>query len=92
MTAIHLPGISDDDDRTLNLLLAKLERKAERNRLRAQYYDMKKVARFVGSAIPPQYRQVALVLGWSAKAVDTLVRRCRLDGFVWPDGELGSIG
>jgi hypothetical protein len=32
------------------------------------------------------------VLGWSAKAVDILARRCNLDGFVWPDGDLDSLG
>jgi hypothetical protein len=33
-----------------------------------------------------------IVLGWSAKAVDILARRCNLDTFIWPDGDLDSIG
>jgi hypothetical protein len=48
--------------------------------------------RQVGTIIPPQYYKLAIVLGWSAKAVDTLARRCNLDSFVWPDGDLESLG
>src|SRR5699024_4781503 len=46
----------------------------------------------IGSVIPPQYYRLGLVLGWSAKAVDLLARRCRIDGFVWPDGDLDALG
>lgn len=89
---ITLPGVSDDDNRTLNLLLGRLAEKAERNRLRSAYYDMKRMTRLVGSVIPPQYWRLGIVLGWSGKAVDILARRCNLDGFVWPDGKLGDLG
>jgi hypothetical protein len=89
---ITLPGVDDDDNRTLNGLLERLAAKAERNRLRSAYYDMKKIVRLVGSVIPPQYWHLGIVLGWSAKAVDILARRCNLDGFVWPDGDLASLG
>jgi hypothetical protein len=47
--------------------------------LRASYYDGKRAIRQVGTIIPPQYYRLAIVLGWSAKAVDTLARRCNLD-------------
>ncbi|MFE9955844.1 phage portal protein [Micromonospora sp. NPDC005299] len=89
---ITLPGVSDDDNRTLNLLLERLAAKAERNRLRSAYYDMKKAVRLVGSVIPPQYWRLGIVLGWSGKAVDILARRCNLDGFVWPGGNLDDLG
>jgi hypothetical protein len=89
---ITLPGISDDDNRTLNLLLDQLAKKDTRNRLRSAYYDMKRATRLVGSVIPPQYWALGIVLGWSAKAVDILARRCNLDGFVWPGGKLDDIG
>lgn len=89
---IHLPDVSDDEDRTLNMLLAQLRAKSSRNLLRASYYDGKRAVRQVGTVIPPQYFQMALVLGWSAKAVDVLARRCNLDSFIWPDGDLGSVG
>jgi hypothetical protein len=89
---ITLPGVSDDEHRTLNLLIEQLDAKARRNRLRAAYYDMRHAAKLVGSVIPPQYWRLGIVLGWSGKAVDTLARRCNLDGFVWPDGDLDSLG
>jgi hypothetical protein len=89
---ITLPDVTDDEDRTLNKLLEQLEAKAQRNKLRAAYYDMRHAVRLVGSVIPPQYWRLGIVLGWSGKAVDTLARRCNLDGFVWPDGDLGSLG
>lgn len=92
MTTIHLPGITGDDDRTLNLLLARIDAKMARNKLRADYYDMKRVARFLGWSIPGYYQQLRIVLGWAGKSVDLLARRCRLDSFVWPDGDLDSIG
>lgn len=89
---ITLPGVTDDEHRTLNLLLEQLEAKQRRNRLRAAYYDMRHAVRLVGSVIPPQYWRLGIVLGWSGKAVDTLARRTNLDNFVWPDGDLDSLG
>jgi hypothetical protein len=89
---ITLPGVSDDDQRTLNLLLERLRGRQERNLLRASYYDGKRAIRDVGGIIPPQYYKLGIVLGWSAKAVDLLARRCNLEGFVWPDGNLDDLG
>jgi hypothetical protein len=89
---IALPGVSDADNATLNLLLKQLNDKAQRNLLRAAYYDGKHAIRQIGSIIPPQYYRMGIVLGWSAKAVDILARRCNLDGFVWPDGDLDGLG
>lgn len=89
---ITLPRVSDEDNETLARLLKQLEAKKLRNLLRASYYDGKHAARQVGSVIPPQYYRMGMVLGWSAKAVDILARRCNLDRFVWPDGDLGDLG
>lgn len=89
---ITVEGFDDDAHRTLNFLLEQLDKKARRNRIRAAYYDMKHAPRLVGSVIPPQYWRLGITLGWSAKAVDALARRCNLEGFVWPDGDLGSLG
>lgn len=88
---IVLPGVSDEDNATLGRLLAQLEAKAFRNLLRASYYDGKRAIRQVGKIIPPHYYTLGIVLGWSAKAVDVLARRCNLDGFIWPDGDLESL-
>lgn len=89
---IPVLGLDDNERRTLNLLLEQLNAKARRNRLRVAYYDMRHAPSLVGSVIPPQYWRAGIVLGWSGKAVDTLARRCNLDGFIWPDGDLDSLG
>jgi len=89
---LSLLNAPDDVNRTLGMLSEELEAKQARNLLRASYYDGKRAVRQVGTIIPPQYYRLAIVLGWSAKAVDLLARRCNLDGFVWPDGDLNSLG
>jgi hypothetical protein len=91
-TAIRLPDVTEDEQATLNRLLKQLDEKHQRNLLRAAYYDMRHAVRLVGSVIPPQYWRLGIVLGWSGKAVDILGRRTNLDGFVWPDGDLESLG
>nr|WP_243731820.1 phage portal protein [Nocardioides ochotonae] len=60
--------------------------------MREAYYDGKHAVRAVGTIIPPQYYRLGIVLGWSAKAVDILARRCNLDAMVWPDGDLADLG
>ena len=89
---VTIPGLSDDESNILNHLLERLEDKQPRNLLRACYYDGKRAIRQVGSIIPPQYYRLALALGWSAKAVDALARRANLDGLIWADGDLDSLG
>src|SRR5689334_1126548 len=89
---ILLPDVSDDVNATLNRLLDRLEKRADHNLLRSQLYDNERRIRQLSSVIPPQYNNLRLVLGWSSKAVDSLVRRCNLDGFTWADGDLNSLG
>lgn len=85
-------GLRADEEIILNALWAQLDAKAQRNRLRVAYYDMRNAPELIGSVIPPQYWRAGIVLGWPGKAVDTLARRCNLDGFVWPDGSLDDLG
>jgi hypothetical protein len=89
---ITLPNAPDDVNATIARLHDELDAKQPRNLLRASYYDGKRAVRQVGTIIPPQYYRLAIVLGWSAKAVDLLARRCNLDGFVWSGGDLDSLG
>lgn len=89
---ITLPGASDDINDTLNHLIDQLNDRMPRNLLRSSCYDGKRALRQIGSVIPPQYYRLGIVLGWSAKAVDLLARRCNLDSFIWPDGDLDAIG
>lgn len=85
-------GLSSNEQQTLNALLTSLKAKTPRNLLRSAYYDGRNAVRDLGISMPPSFRQVATVLGWSAKAVDILNRRCTLKGFTVPglaDADLG---
>lgn len=88
---IKLP-VDDDTNDLVNGLLAQLRAKQPRNELRSAYYDGKRILQRLGSVLPPEYLRMGVVLGWSAKAVDTLAQRCNLDALVWPDGDLNSVG
>src|SRR5680860_679760 len=89
---LAIPGLDTDETNLLNHLLEVLHDKRTTNFLRASYYDGKRAIRQVGSIIPPQYYRLAIALGWTGKAVDGLGRRCNLDGLIWPDGDLDSLG
>lgn len=90
--AIRVPGLSDDENVTVNALAEKLRLVQRHNRKRSDLYDGKQAIRQVGSVIPPQYYKLGLALGWASKGVDGLGRRCNLDGMVWADGDLASLG
>ncbi len=89
---VRIPQLSDDEGRTVNKLLAKISDTSHRNLLRSSFYDGRRAVREIGSTIPPQYANIAIALGWAAKGVDGLARRCNLDSFVWTDGDLDSLG
>jgi hypothetical protein len=91
-TTVRISDLSDDENALVNELLGEIERLRLRNLLRTSYYDNKRTIRMIGTLIPPQYFNLGLVVGWVGKAVDALARRCNLDGFVWADGDLASIG
>lgn len=90
--AITVAGLTDDNNRLVNRLLEQLDQKCRRNLLRSSYYDGKRALQQLSPVVPPHYYRLGIVLGWSAKAVDLLARRCNLDGVVWPDGDLDDIG
>jgi len=90
---IRLPDVSDDTNDLVNGLNDRLTQLAPRNVLLDAFYDAEEnLKRAWGGVVPEQYYRLGLVLGWSSKAVDALGRRCNLDGLVWPDGDLGSLG
>lgn len=90
---VVLPDLSDDENVTLKHLLDVIDSKAWFNRKVDAYYDAERNMRMAyGGTIPAQYMTLGLTLGWSAKAVDALGRRCNLDALVWPDGDIGSLG
>jgi len=90
---IRIPELGDDTNDLLNGLNARLDDLAAKNvKLDASYDAERNLSRTFGGVVPEQYYRLGLVLGWSAKAVDALARRCNLDGMVWPDGDLDSLG
>lgn len=90
--SVRLPDVTPDENALINGLLTEIENRRRSNLLRTSYYENKRTIRYVGTLIPPQYYDLGLVLGWTGKAVDALARRCNLEGFVWPDGDLDGIG
>lgn len=89
---LRIPGLSDDETVTLNFLAKQLKDKTPHNRKRSDLYDGKSALKQVGTIIPPQYHRLGLALGWTAKGVDGLARRCTLDDMVWAGGDLDSLG
>lgn len=62
-------------------LKKKLSSKASRVNVRYDYYHMKNGLTDMGKMIPPSYNWMRPVLGWCAKAVDTLADRIVFDSF-----------
>lgn len=89
---IRIPDLGEDDTITVNYLLEKLREVRPHNKKRSDLYDGKRAVQQVGSVIPPQYYRLGLALGWAAKGVDGLARRCRLDRMQWIDGDLDQVG
>ena len=89
---LRVPGLSDDETVDLNFLAKQLKDKSPHNKKRSDLYDGKSAIRQVGTIIPPQYHRLGLALGWTAKGVDGLARRCNLDEMVWADGDLDALG
>lgn len=89
---IIVPGLTEDETVTVNVLAGELRDRSRRNLLRSSYYDGKRAIRQVGSIIPPQYYRLGIALGWAAKGVDGLDRRVNLEEMVWSDGDIDAIG
>ncbi|WP_433584559.1 phage portal protein [Microbacterium hydrocarbonoxydans] len=89
---LRIPGLSDDETVTVNFLAKQLRDKKQHNEKRSNLYDGKYAIRKVGTVIPPQYYRLGIALGWAAKGVDGLARRCNLDDMVWADGKLADLG
>lgn len=84
-------GLSTDEQATVNKLLQQLSDRRVRNELRRAYMDCKKVP-VPPPTVPPYLRNIQMVLGWPAKAVEQLARRVRLTGFSIPGADLSAFG
>lgn len=91
---IVIAGLTDEDQASLDELLAQWRAKRPRNNLRSAMYDMKSATRhLMSSNAPAEVKRKSYVLGWSAMAVDKLNRRCNIDGFYDPNGyDLDNLG
>ena len=85
-------GFSDSEQELYVRLRSVLEAKAPRNQLRDAYMDGKRALSMVSATTPEYLRHLAIVLGWPAKAVETLARRIKLEGFAIPGDELSTWG
>lgn len=72
-------------------LKAKLSTKKERVLTRYKYYDMKNVARDLSGVMPKQFAWLHPVLGWCAKAADSISDRIVFEGFSDDGLGLGEI-
>lgn len=84
-------GLNDDERALVKRLLGVIEQKRRRNRLRSSYMDGKHLLRQLPPSSPPYLKQLAIVLGWPAKAVEQLARRVRLDGFAFPEQDVFGV-
>lgn len=87
-----IAGLTDQESSTLNELWQCWTAKMRRNLLRAQYYDQKNLLKDLGIGIPPHMTDLELVLGWPAKSVDVLSRRCQLEQFTLPSADEDPLG
>lgn len=83
---VSVEGLSDDERRTVGLLRDQLRSHERSNRKRSRFYDGRNAVRQFGDVIPRQYTRLGLALGWAAKPVDGLARRCNLDRVLWTGG------
>ena len=65
----------------INYLRTKLAIKRARVLTRYKYYDMKNTARDLSGIMPKQFNWLCPVLGWCAKAADSISERIVFEGF-----------
>ena len=88
----RIEGLTDHEQAIYGALAEQLRDKASRNRLRAKYMDGKKLLRKLPPSAPPYLRNLGVVLGWPAKAVEALHRRTAFEGFAAPGVDLDEFG
>lgn len=84
-------GLSDDEQRVVTGLTKQLADHRRNNEIRRGHMDCKRLPQ-LPPTVPPYLRQVRLVLGWPAKAVEALAQRVRLTGFAVPGERLSVFG
>lgn len=80
-------GLRPEDADIVRDLCETYRLKLGRNYLRRGYYLMHERPKELGISVPPHLRNLEQVVGWPAKAVDSLANRSQFDGFVTADEE-----
>ncbi|MDU4694073.1 MAG: phage portal protein [Dermabacter sp.] len=78
----EIPELSDAINADIAEMQAQLSSVADRNYTRSTIYNAEQEFENMGVAIPAAFEEFANVLGWNAKAVDTLARRIKWNGLV----------
>ena len=81
-----IAGLTNSQQATYRRLLRRLLAKRSRNRTRTRYYEGKNELKDLGYALPPIAKDIEMVVGWPAKAVEALANRVVLDGVTTRDG------
>jgi hypothetical protein len=91
---ILVSDLTEDEQASLDELVAQWRAKRPRNNLRSAIYDMKNSERsLMSTQVPAVIRRRKFVLGWSATAVDKLNRRCNLEDVYDANGaDIDSLG
>ena len=74
--------LSEDESALFFRLRAQLQRHSRRNRDLVARYDGEHHARQMGITIPPAFSDLKHVISWPALAVDKVIERYGVDGFV----------
>lgn len=82
---IRIDGLPVDETARLNALVKEIQAKQPRNELRTALMNHKRT--FENWALVQEMGDLRAVLGWPAKGVETLARRCRLEGFTLAGGQ-----
>lgn len=88
--SLTIADLTHEEQSSLDELMAQLRSKLPRNLLRSSYYDGRNAVAQLGISLPDECKQLAVVLGWSAKAVDVLNDRCVLDGWSTSSGSISD--
>lgn len=81
----RIDGVDDVELDLIRRLFDVLAAKQPRNMLRSVYFDGKAPLQDLGISLPPQLRNMEVVLGWPALVVRALAHRNIFEAFVSPD-------
>lgn len=86
---MNLDAFTDEEQRTVKRLLAKLSGHQDANLMHEAYYDGSFTTKFLGIGLPEKAKELRMIAGWPGTAVDVLEER--LDVLGWDDDELSGI-